>query len=261
MNTSNNSNSLTYGYADIGELQMYYQIHGDGEPLLLLHGGITTIDTSFGQIIPALAESRQVIAVEQQAHGHTADIDRELTFENMAADTAALLKHLGISQADVFGYSDGGNVGLGLAIQHPQTVRKLVIAGTNYNLDGMNPEFLKMMANATPEDIPGPMRESYEKVAPRPGDWPVLVEKVRKLGTEFQGWSKEEISAISAPTLVVTGDSDIVRLEHSLELFRLLSQGNLAVLPMTHHGMRLHQPSWLIPILDEFLSLPGTAEQ
>lgn len=243
------------GYAPVNGLEMYYEIHGSGEPLLLLHGGVTTIDTSFGQIIPVLAETRQVIAVEQQAHGHTADIDRELTFDNMAADTSALLGHLGISQADVFGYSDGGNVGLGLAIRHPALVRRLVVAGTNYNRDGMKQEFLEMMANASPEDIPPPLRESYAGVAPRPDDWPVLVEKVRKLGTEFQGWSEGEIGSISAPTLVVTGDSDIVRLEHSLELYRLLPQANLAVLPMTHHGMRLNQPSWLVPILDEFLDV------
>lgn len=248
------------GYAPVNGLEMYYEIHGSGDPILLLHGGVTTIETSFGHLVPALATSRKVIAVELQGHGRTADIDRELTFDNMAADTAALLEYLGISGTDVFGYSDGGNVGLGLAIRYPNLVRRLVIAGTNYNLDGMKSEFLEMMANASVEQIPEVLRESYARVAPRPDDWPVLVDKVKKLGTEFPGWSKDEIRSIAAPTLVMTGDADIVRPEHSVELFQLLQQGHLAVLPMTHHGMRLDQPDRLLPILDEFLGTPETKQ-
>jgi pimeloyl-ACP methyl ester carboxylesterase len=242
-------------YAPVNDLRMYYEIHGAGRPLLLLHGGPTTIDSSFGAILPSLAETRQVIAVEQQGHGHTADIDRPLSFEQMADDTAALLRHLGIEQVDVFGYSDGGNVGLGLAIRHPDLVRKLAIAGTNYNNDGLYPEFLAFFERASPDDL-GELREAYEAVAPRPGDWPTLVAKVKRLGAEFAGWRPEDIRAIEAPTLVIIGDSDIVRPEHAVELFRLLSHAQLAVLPGIDHVALVERADWLLSMIAAFLDAP-----
>jgi pimeloyl-ACP methyl ester carboxylesterase len=244
------------GYASVNGLEMYYEIHGSGEPLVLLHGGLTTIDVSFAAMIPELAKTRQVIAVEQQAHGHTADIDRPLSFEQMADDTAALLHQLGIEQADIFGYSDGGNVGLGLAIRHPELVRKLAIAGTNYNNDGIYPEVLEFMKNAKPEDLGEEMAGLYAAVAPNPEDWPTLVDKVMTMAVEWQGWSSEQIQAINAPVLVIVGDGDIVLPEHAVEMYRMLPHGQLAVLPSTDHFIRLQSPEWLLSMLADFFNAP-----
>jgi pimeloyl-ACP methyl ester carboxylesterase len=242
-------------YAPVNGLEMYYEIHGTGRPLVLLHGGPTTIDTSFGQVLPSLAKTRRVIAVEQQGHGHTADIDRPLSFEQMADDTAALLRQLGIEQADLFGYSDGGNVALGLAIRHPELVRKLAIAGTNYHNDRLYPEFLASFAQATPDDL-GELREAYIRVASRPKDWPTLVAKVQRLGAEFKGWPPEAMRSIEAPTLVMIGDADIVRPEHAVELFRLLPHAQLAVLPGTDHIALVERADWLLSMLSAFLDAP-----
>lgn len=243
-------------YASVNDLEMYYEIHGTGRPLVLLHGGLTTIDTSFGKALPSLAQTWQVIAVEQQAHGHTADIDRPLSFEQMADDTAALLRHIGVKQADFFGYSDGGNVALGIAIRHPDLVHKLAIAGTNYNNDGLYPEILEFLRHANAEDMPAVLRGAYTRVAPKPEDWPTLVAKVARLGVDFQGWRPEDIRSIKAPALVMIGDADIVRPEHAVELFRLLPHAQLAVLPGTDHGMRLDHPEWLLSMLAAFLDAP-----
>lgn len=243
-------------HASVNGLDMYYEIHGTGRALVLLHGGLTTIDTSFGKVLPALAQSWQVIAVEQQAHGHTADVDRPLSFAQMADDTAALLRRIGVQQADLFGYSDGGNVALGIAIRHPDLVRKLAIAGTSYNSDGLYPEILDLLRHASAEDMPAVLRDAYMRVAPRPEDWPTLVAKVARLGVEFPGWRPEDIRSIQAPALVMIGDADIVRPEHAVELFRLLPHAQLAVLPGTDHGMRLDRPEWLLSMLTAFLEAP-----
>jgi pimeloyl-ACP methyl ester carboxylesterase len=256
------------GYASVNGLNMYYEIHGAGDPLVLLHGGIITIDSSFAAVLPAFAKNRRVIAVEQQAHGHTADIDRPLTFEQMADDTAALLRHLNIENADFFGFSDGGNVALGIAIRHPKLVRKLVIAGTNYNNDGLHSEVLTSMAQMKPHDLDGtPLQEVYARVALNPDDWHTLVAKVMTQAMEFRGWPPEEIQSIKAPTLIIIGDADIIRPEHAVEVFRLhgggapgdiagLPNSRLAVLPGTSHFMLMNRADWLIPMITEFLDAP-----
>jgi pimeloyl-ACP methyl ester carboxylesterase len=242
-------------YASVNGLEMYYEIHGAGRPLVLLHGGPTTIDTSFGKLLPTLAKARQVIAVEQQGHGHTADIDRPLSFEQMADDTAALLRHLKIEKADFFGYSDGGNVALGIAIRHPDLVRKLAVAGTNYNNDGIYPEILEFLKHARPDDL-GDLRDAYVRVAPRPEDWPRLVAKVAELGVQFKGWRPEDIRAIEAPALVMIGDADIVRPEHAVEMFRLLPHAQLAVLPGTDHIALVERVDWVLSMIAAFLDAP-----
>ena len=245
------------GYAPVNGLQMYYEIHGTGEPLVLLHGGLTTIDASFGQVIPTFAASRQVIAIEQQAHGHTADIDRPLTFEQMADDTAATLEQIGIERADFFGYSDGGNVAIGIAIRHPELVRKVVVAGTNFNNDGLTPGLTDFFEHATPEELGPEMRDMYAAVAPNPDDWPTLVKKAMQQALAFEGWRAEDIQQINAPVLFVIGDADIVTPEHAVEMFRLLPHANLAVLPNTDHFLRLDTNSeWLTGMIKEFLDAP-----
>jgi pimeloyl-ACP methyl ester carboxylesterase len=248
------------GYAPVNGLQMYYQIHGEAvegqPPLLLLHGGFLSIATSFGRMIPTLTEQRQVVAVEQQGHGHTADIDRPLTFEQEADDTAAALRYLGIEQVDVFGYSDGGNVALGLAIRHPELVRKLAIAGTNVSNDDLAPGIYDFMQDMTPEMLGDQLRTMYEAEAPRPEDWPVLVEKVKQQVIALEGWTPEQLQGIAAPTLVIVGDADIISPERAAELVRRLPNAHLAVLPMRDHielGMR---PEWMLSMLGEYFAAP-----
>jgi pimeloyl-ACP methyl ester carboxylesterase len=202
-------------YAIVNGLKMYYEVHGTGKPLVLLHGAFGWATT-----YPALAKDRQQIAVELQGHGHTADIDRPLTYEQLADDTAALLKHLKIEQADIFGYSMGGTVGLGVAIRHPKLVRKLVINGSHYGKieDAFEPETLKQFKSLSADFAPKMLKDPYDKVAPDPKQWPTLVTKVRTMGLEFKGYAREGMQSIKAHVLITIGDRDAVRPEHAVEI-------------------------------------------
>ena len=201
----------TGSYASVNGLKMYYEIHGTGRPLVLLHGALTTIDTSFGKVLPPLAKTRQVVAVEQQGHGHTADMDRPLTYQQMADDTAALLRQLNIENADFFGYSMGSGIALQIAIRHPDLVRKLVLAAPMYSRDGFHPGMFEQIENMKPEDLAeSPWKAAYDRTAPNPEHWPTLIAKVKRLVREFEGWPPETIQSIKAPTLIIIGDSDVV---------------------------------------------------
>ena len=263
----------SYGnYAEVNGLNIYYEIHGTGQPLVLLHGAYMTIDL-MGEIVPALAESRQLIAVELQGHGHTADIDRPLSYELMADDIAALIEHLAFEKADLFGYSMGGGVALQVAIRHPEVVRKLVVASASYTSEGMHPGLLEMIPTLTPEAFAGsPIEEAYLRSAPNPDDFPTLVAKMKRLDMEPFAWPAEDIGGIAAPTLLIVGDSDAIRLEHAVELFRLLGGGamgdlaglpksQLAVLPGTTHFVPagsgvLERANWLQSMIVPFLDAP-----
>jgi pimeloyl-ACP methyl ester carboxylesterase len=257
------------GYAQVGDLNMYYEIHGTGRPLILLHGAYMTID-AMGPLLPGLAETRQVIAAEMQGHGRTADIDRPITYEQMADDTAGLARELGIDTADVFGYSMGGGVALQVALRHPQLVRRLVLASAGFASDAMPPEALAMFPSITPEMFAGsPIEQEYLRLAPNPGDFPKLVEKLKQLDTMDFAWPKDDIRAIAAPTLIILGDSDGVRLEHAVEFFKLrgggvmgdlsgLPESQLAVLPGTTHYVPpgsglLDRHDWLLTMVPPFL--------
>lgn len=259
-------------YAPVNELNMYYETHGDGPPLLLLHGAYMTVDM-FGPLLPGLAGIRQVIAPECQAHGRTADADRPLTYEQMADDCAALLRHLEVEQADVVGFSMGGAVGLQLAIRHPALVRRLVVASAGFRYDGMPAEAIAMFPSITPEMFAGsPMETEYQRIAPNPGDFPTLVEKLKELDTTDFAWPEEDIRGVAAPTLIVLGDSDGVRLEHAVEMFKLrgggvmgdlsgLPESQLAVLPGTTHFIPpgsglLDRSDWLLAMIPPFLDPP-----
>jgi pimeloyl-ACP methyl ester carboxylesterase len=267
------NNNLKGNYAEVNGLNMYYEIHGAGEPLVVLHGAYMTID-AMGEVVPELAKSRQVIAVELQGHGRTADIeDRPITYEQMADDIAALLRHLAIEKADVFGYSMGGGAALQVTIRHPEAVRKLVVASASYTSDGMHPELLEMIPTITPEVFAGsPIEEAYLRTAPRPEDFPTLVAKLKQLDMEPFAWLPEDIRGIAAPTLLIIGDSDAIRLEHAVEMFRLLGGGvmgdmgglpksQLAVLPGTTHFVPpgsgvLDRAGWLLAMIPPFLDAP-----
>lgn len=255
------------GYASVNGLEMYYEIYGTGQPLVVLHGGYSSIPTT-GEIVPRLAETRQVIAVELQGHGRTADVDRPLSYEQMADDVAALIGEIGVENADVFGFSLGGAVALQIAIRHPEMVRKLVVASSTYNSNGFQPGLLAMIETFTPEMFAGsPPEVDYTRIAPNPENFPILVEKMVQLTTELQDWPAEDIQGIEAPTLLIFGDSDAIRLEHAVEMFRLLGGGvngdvtglpnaQLAVLPATTHLGVLLRVELLNAMITEFLDAP-----
>ena len=259
------------GYASVNGLDIYYEIRGSGEPLVLLPGGFMTVE-AMGELVPQLAPTRRVIGVELQGHGHTADIERALRFEVMADDIAALIRHLGLDQADIFGFSLGGGVGLQTAIRHPEVVRKLALASTAFKRDGWYPEVLAGMASISVETFAGtPIHETYLKTSPRPEAWPTFVAKMRHLLSEDYDWA-EDVAALTTPTLILVGDADGLRIEHAVEFFGLLGGGKadgdmnglppaqLAVLPSTthvgwappYHGI-MTRTELLLPIITEFL--------
>jgi pimeloyl-ACP methyl ester carboxylesterase len=240
------------GYAKVNGLNLYYEIHGSGEPMVLLHGGLGA-SGMFGEILPLLSKTRQVIAVDLQAHGRTADINRPLTFEAMADDIAALIKYLKIDKADVMGYSMGGGVALRTAVQHPDVVKKLVLVSIAFKRDGWYAEIREGMAHmgaAAAEPMKEtPMYQLYSSVAPKPDDWPVLLCKVGDLLKKDYDWSKD-VAAVGVPTLLVFGDADAVPPSHAVQFFELLGGGKkdggwdrsgissarLAILPgLTHY--------------------------
>jgi pimeloyl-ACP methyl ester carboxylesterase len=192
-----------------------------------LHGGVGAIEM-FGEVLPLLAEGRRVIAVDLQAHGRTADIDRPLSFESMADDIAALVGYLEIERTDVVGYSLGGGVALQTAIRHPEVVRKLVVVSTPFERSGWYPEVLAGMEQMSPEAAEPmkqtPMYQLYASVAPKPEDWPVLLTKLGELLRQDYDWS-EVVEAIKAPTMIVVGDADSVHTAHAVRFFELLGGG------------------------------------
>ena len=257
------------GYVVVNGLDMYYEIHGRGKPLVLLHGAFSAIGTSFGELLPELARARQVIAFELQAHGHTADIDRPLSLEGMADDTAAAIKQLGIEPADLLGYSMGAGVALRVAIHHPEVLRKLVLASVTYTMSGIHPGLMEGLGNMTPEMMYGsPWHEEYLRIAPHPEDFARLFAKKTQMDQNTRDLPAESIKAIKAPTLLIAGDSDLVRPEHAVEMFRLLGGGvfgdtpaglpnsQLAVLPGASHVSLASRTELLIPMINSFLDMP-----
>jgi pimeloyl-ACP methyl ester carboxylesterase len=250
-NTQADNKKAKGNYASINGLAMYYEIHGKGMPLVLLHGGLMTIE-AIGPLLPALAQSRQVIAVELEGHGHTADINRTLSFEQMADDVAALIKQLGLEDADILGYSLGGGVALQTTIRHPKMVRKMAVVSAVFRSDGWYPEIragMRSMNTQAAEAMVGsPMHQAYISTAPNPADWPTLVTKLGQLVGQDYDWSTD-IAQIKAPTLIVVGDADSIRPTHAAEFFGLLGGGKkdagwdgsgmpntrLAILPATTH--------------------------
>jgi pimeloyl-ACP methyl ester carboxylesterase len=237
-------------YASVNGLKMYYEIHGAGRPLVSLHGSFMS-----GVFYSKLAEGRQSIVIDMQGHGRTADIDRPFTFEQMADDAAALLKHLGIKQTDVFGYSMGGTIGLALAIRHPALVRRLAILGSVYrNIEeSYPPDVLKDFKSIDPETFaPEDLKESYEKQSPAP-NWKGLVAKIVQMEKDFKGFSKEQMKALKAEVFIGAGDRKDVSLEHVVEMHNLIPKSQLAIFPNTEHTLLLQNPDKMPPQIKEFL--------
>lgn len=261
------------GSAPVDGLKMYYEIHGSGhgtgQPLVLIHGGLGSTGM-FDPIVPAVSKGREVIAVDLQAHGRTADIDRPMSYEAMADDLAALITYLKIEKADVMGYSVGGEVALRMAIQHPDVVRKLVIVSATFRRDGWYPEIVAGMTQMGPASAEQmkqtPMYRSYAQIAPRPADWTALNTKLGEMFRKDYDWSNE-VRTIKVPTLLVFGDADAVRTAHAVEFFELLGGGKrdggwdgsgistarLAILPGVTHYTIFASPalvSAVVPFLD-----------
>jgi pimeloyl-ACP methyl ester carboxylesterase len=248
------------GYAPVNGLRMYYEVHGHSgggqPPLVLLHGGGSTLETSFGKLLAALAEHRRVIAFDQQGHGRTADVDRPFSFTQSAEDAVALLGFLKVERADFMGYSNGGHIAIEIALRHPEVVRKLVIESAMVSRNGSDPQFWEGFKHTTLDDMPPELREAYLRVAPHPEAFPTFFGKTVQRMLNFQGWTPEEIRSIRAPTLVLIGDHDIVRPEHAVQMFRLLPHAELAVLPGTDHMTMVDRAEWVPSLVAAFLDSP-----
>jgi len=257
-------------YARVNGLDLYYEIHGSGRPLILLHGGLGAIEM-FGPNLPALAKGRQVIAVDLQGHGRTADIDRPLSVQLMADDIAALIKQLGLQRPDIMGYSLGGGVALQTAIRHPEVVGKLVVVSTPFRRNAFYPEILAQQAQVGAEAAEAmkqtPMYQMYSSIAPKPEDWPRLLKKIGEAMKQDFDLSSD-IAGITATTLIVAADADIFPPAHAVEMFGLLGGGKrdggwdgsgrpkskLAILPGLTHYTIFSDPALaatVIPFLDE----------
>ena len=248
----------------VNGMQMYYEVSGQGDPLVVLHGAYMNIPT-MGAIVPMLAKTHKVYAVELQGHGRTTDIDRPITYQNLADDVASFMDAVGLAKADVFGYSMGAVAGLQLAIRHPAKVNKLVSASGGYDVEGWQPEFKAMIPTMTPDMLAGtPLPAEYRKLAPNPDGFPELARKLIALEKEPMAW-EAEVKALKTPVLVIAGDADVATLEHSVKMFKLLGGGvmgdmgkplaasRLAVLPATAHTAVITQPELLIAFIEPFL--------
>jgi len=245
-------------YASVNGLKMYYEVHGAGPPLVLLHGAFLTVD-AWGKLLPELARSRQVIAPELQGHGRTADVDRPLSFRQMAEDVAALLREIKIEHADVYGYSMGGTVALALASRHPALVRKLIVQGSTYNKDGWEPEAFKQFSALPPDFAPKPLKDPYDKVAPDPKHWPVLVAKLKELELSFEGLPESDLKGITAPTLIIMGDREGLRPEQAVAMYRLIPKAQLAIVPGADHFLPFTRPDVVLTLMTTFLQDPAPA--
>jgi len=252
-------------YADVNGMKIYYEVTGEGDPIVVLHGAYMNIPT-MGGIIPRLAETHTVYALELQGHGRTNDIDRPITYPNLADDVAAFMDAVGLEKADIFGYSMGAATGLQLAIRHPEKVDQLVAASVAYDASGWQPAFTAMIPNMSPDMFVGsPMEEEWKKFAPDPEGFRPFAEKLIALEHEPMAW-EDDVKTLEVPILIIAGDADVSTLEHNVALFRLLGGGEmgdmgvplpasrLAVLPATSHTAVIGQVDLLMGFIEPFLA-------
>jgi pimeloyl-ACP methyl ester carboxylesterase len=241
----------------VNGLSMYYEVHGSGPPLVLLHGGSATGVGSFEKQIPFFSARNTLIVPEQQGHGHTADLDRPLTYEQWTQDTAALLRLLDVGPADIIGWSDGGKVALQLAMRHAVLVRKVIASGADFRSSGMAPESVKWMSEATAATWPAWLRDGYARATPDGIEhFPTLMAKLKKMWLESEDWDPDDLRRIAAPVMIIGGDRDMQRVEHFVEMYRLIPNAELCVLPATGHATFLQRHEWLNPIMAAFLDKP-----
>jgi pimeloyl-ACP methyl ester carboxylesterase len=252
-------------FAAVNGIKMYYEIHGEGEPLVLIHGGGSTIQTSFGTILPLLAQQFKVIAVELQAHGHTTDRNAPESFEQDADDVAALVKHLSLNKAHFLGFSNGGNTAMRIAMRHPELVNKLVLISSFYKRDGMVPGFFEGMQHATLESMPQLLKTHYLKINNDEKGLLTMFTKDRDRMIQFKDWSDDELRSIKAPAFLICGDGDVVTAEHTLKMSQMIPNTQVMILPGTHGSFigeicSLEQgskiPESTVAIIAEFLNKP-----
>jgi pimeloyl-ACP methyl ester carboxylesterase len=254
----------TTSYAPVNGLKMYYEVHGSGDPVVLLHGSFMTITNNWTQWIGELSKTRKVIAIEMQGHGRTADIDREFSYEHLADDVAALLDYLKIPSADLIGYSMGGGIAMQCAIRHPDKVRKVVVISSTFRRDGMVKEALDAFPKLTAEAFKGsPIEVEYKKLSPTPDDFPNFVKRILATASKGHDFGADKLKATTAPMFFIHGDADGVRLEHVAEMFRLKggeihgdlqprSASRLAILPDTTHVTLMARMAVIVPMVNDF---------
>ena len=255
----------TTGYAPVNGINMYYEVHGSGEPVVLLHGAFMTITNNWAGWIGELSKTRKVIAVEMQGHGRTADVPREITYENLADDVAALLNYLKIPRADLIGYSMGGAVAMQCAIRHPDKVRRAVIISSYFRRDGVVTDGVDALSTLTADVFKGsPVETEYKKLSPTPDSFPRFVQHVLAAASKGDGFGADELKATTAPMCFIHGDADGVRLAHVAEMFRLKggeihgdikprSASRLAILPDTTHVTLMQRIPIIVPMVNDFL--------
>lgn len=254
------------GYAPVNGLKMYYEIHGQGEPVVLLHGAFMAVTDEWSDFARELSKTRKVIAVEMQGHGRTADIKRDLTFENLADDVAGLLDYLKVPSSDIVGYSLGGGVAIEYAIRHPDKVRKLVSISAPYARDGWVKAGNDALANLNWEMFKGtPAEIGYKKLSPTPDGFPDLVNHIKTMATRPYDFGADKLRVTKAPMFFIFGDADGVRMEHITEMYRLKGGGNihgdmqqrspsrLAILPGATHVTLIERISIIVPMINDFL--------
>lgn len=254
------------GYSEVNGLKMYYEIHGMGKPLVLIHGGGSTIETSFGRIIPELAKNYSVIAVELQNHGHSGFRDIPQTFEQDADDIAALLRNIGTNKASFFGFSNGGTTAMQIAIRHTELVDKLVLASASFKRAGLVPGFFDGMQQASLDNMPRELKDAFLKVNPDTASLQTMFERDRDRMIAFRDLSDEQIKSVSAPTLLINGDADVVTPEHAVEIYRLIPNCRLAIIP-GGHGSYIgeittlseagQETEFVVQMIEEFLDKPN----
>jgi pimeloyl-ACP methyl ester carboxylesterase len=222
------------GYSDVNGLKMYYEIYGQGKLLVLIHGGGSTIQSNFEKVIPLFAKKRKVLAVELQAHGRTSDRNTDLSFEQDADDIATLLKNLKIDKADFFGFSNGGTTTLQIAIRHPEIADKIILGSALSKRNGVPEQFWGFMKQARLENMPEQLKEAYKKVSSVPNGLQVMFTKDAKRMADFKDISDEKIKSIKAPALIIIGDKDVITPEHAIEIHRLITNSELAIIPGGH---------------------------
>ena len=256
---------FTNGYSEVNGLKMYYEIYGQGKPLVLIHGGGSTIQSNFEKVIPLFAKNRKVIAVELQSHGRTSDRNADLSFEQDADDIATLLKNLNIDKADFFGFSNGGTTTLQIAIRHPEMVNKIVLGSALAKRNGVPEWFWNFMKQAKLENMPEQLKTAYKQVAPDSSGLQVMHDRDAKRMVNFKDIPDEQIKSIKVPTLIIIGDKDVITPEHAIELNRQINNSELAIIP-GGHGEYIgeittlkpdtKESDFVVPMIEKFLEKP-----
>ena len=250
------------GYADVNGLHLYWERYGDGPPLVLLHGGMLTIELNFATLIPTLAATHTVIGVEMQGHGRTAHTDRPITYHNLASDVVALLDHLGIDRAAVLGHSMGGATALELAVSHPDRVTAIVPISASVRPEGLHPDLNDPSTYETSPIMPtaqdfADFSAAYQRLSPHPERFQEFLNYLGTIDQDFQGWTDEQLAGISSPVLIVQGDQDFTTVEHAGFMLDRIPGSTLAVLPATTHMQVTRRDTILLPILEQFFSTHG----